>query len=126
MFGPLGISLAPYIRSSKTLSSYIQPIANWYVNVSGYRKYGFKYDDLLVEENDQVQRALARLTPRECYDRGYRLKRASQASVLHKPLEKDQWTPAEEDVRYLKPHILNILKEEAERNKWDNLTFSKK
>lgn len=46
MFGPLGISLAPYIRSSKTLSSYIQPIANWYVNVSGYRKYGFKYDDL--------------------------------------------------------------------------------
>jgi len=72
MFGPLSISLAPYIRSSKTLLGLIQPIATWYANTAGYRKYGFRYDDLckspsrscrhcltlpqVTEENDQVQR----------------------------------------------------------------------
>jgi len=36
------------------------------------------------------------LTARQQYDRAYRLKRASQASVLHAPLEKSEWTtPAE-------------------------------
>ncbi|KXN82531.1 Cytochrome b-c1 complex subunit 7 [Leucoagaricus sp. SymC.cos] len=126
MFGPLSISLAPYVLRSKTLSAWIKPFANWYANAAGYRQYGFKYDDLIMEENDQVQGALTRLTPREHYDRAYRLKRASQASVLHKPLEKAEWTPAEEDVRYLRPHIQSVLKEEAERAKWDNLTFGKK
>jgi len=77
MFGPLGLSLAPYVQSSRTLSKWITPIANWYANAAGYRKYGFKYDDLrtyalrlsprgfvwahilcyiVVEENDEVQR----------------------------------------------------------------------
>lgn len=46
MFGPLGLSLAPYVNSSRTLSRWITPFANWYANASGYRKYGFKYDDL--------------------------------------------------------------------------------
>lgn len=46
MFGPLGFSLAPYIQSSKTLMSWVKPLANWYANAAGYRKYGFKYDDL--------------------------------------------------------------------------------
>lgn len=46
MFGPMGVSLAPYIRSSKTLMNWVKPLANWYANVAGYRKYGFKYDDL--------------------------------------------------------------------------------
>jgi len=46
MFGPLGFSLAPYIRSSRTLSRWIKPVANWYVNLAGYRRLGFVYDDL--------------------------------------------------------------------------------
>ncbi|KAF4615120.1 hypothetical protein D9613_002772 [Agrocybe pediades] len=126
MFGPLGYSLAPYIRSSRTLTNWITPIANWYANAMGYRKYGFKYDDLLIEENDQVQRALNRLTPREQYDRAFRLKRASQASVLHAPLAKEEWTPASEDVRYLAPHVKDILKEEQERKLWDNTVVERK
>ncbi|KAF8892621.1 ubiquinol-cytochrome C reductase complex 14kD subunit-domain-containing protein [Infundibulicybe gibba] len=112
LFGPLGASLAPYVSSSRTLLGWIKPVANWYANASGYRKYGFKYDDLLVEERPDVQRALTRLTPREGYDRAYRLKRASQASVLHAPLPKEQWLKPEEDNRYLKPHVLNVVKEE--------------
>ena len=46
LFGPLSTSLAPQVKSSRTLLKWITPIANWYANASGYRKYGFKYDDL--------------------------------------------------------------------------------
>jgi len=126
VFGPLGGSLAPYIKSSRTLHKWIKPVATWYANASGYRKYGFKYDDLLVEENPTVQRALERLTPAEHYDRAYRLKRASQASVLHAPLSKDQWLPAAEDVRYLRPHVAEVIKEDAERQHWDTVTVQRK
>ncbi|CAA7267655.1 unnamed protein product [Cyclocybe aegerita] len=126
MFGPLGLSLAPYVQSSRTLSKWITPVANWYVNAAGYRKYGFKYDDILVEENPTVQRALTRLTPREKYDRAYRLKRASQASVLHAPLPKELWITEAEDVRYLRPHVEEVAKEEEERKKWDNLIVQRK
>ena len=45
-FGPLSVSLAPYVQSSKTLLKWVQPLANWYANASRYRQYGFKYDDL--------------------------------------------------------------------------------
>jgi len=36
------------------------------------------------------------------------------------------WCDSDQDVRYLKPHVLSVLKEEAERKKWDNITFDKK
>jgi len=86
---------------------------------------GLKYDDLLVEERDDVQRALGRLTSRESYDRVFRIKTASHCSVLHKDLPKDQWVPASEDKRYLKPHLVDVLKEEAERQEWDSMTVQR-
>lgn len=46
MFGPLGATLAPYVQSSRTLTRWITPVAHWYANASGWRKYGYKYDDL--------------------------------------------------------------------------------
>jgi hypothetical protein len=45
-FGPLGPSLAPYVRSSRTLSKWLKPVATWYANLSGYRRVGLLYDDL--------------------------------------------------------------------------------
>ena len=42
----LGPSLAPYVRSSRTLKKYVAPVAQWYANLMGYRKMGLKYDDL--------------------------------------------------------------------------------
>jgi len=108
------------------LSKWFNPVAKWYANAAGYRKYGFKYDDLIPEENDQMQRAINRLTTQEKYDRAYRFKRASQASVLHTPLAKELWTPASEDVRYLEPHVLDVLKEEKERKDWDDLVVARK
>jgi hypothetical protein len=42
----LGYSLNGWIKSSRTLSQYVKPIANWYANLAGYRQMGLKYDDL--------------------------------------------------------------------------------
>lgn len=42
----LGPSLAGYVKSSRTLSKYVKPLAIWYANLSGYRQMGLKYDDL--------------------------------------------------------------------------------
>ena len=46
VLGPLGPSLAPAIRQSRGLYAMLKPVADWYANVSGYRKVGLKYDDL--------------------------------------------------------------------------------
>ncbi|PFH52358.1 hypothetical protein AMATHDRAFT_140070 [Amanita thiersii Skay4041] len=126
LFGPLGPSLAPYIKPSRSLYKWIKPIADWYANAAGYRKYGFKYDDLLVEERPDVQRALLRLSPHEKYDRAFRLKRASQASVQHAPLPREEWTKAAEDTRYLRTHVLDVVKENNERTMWDTIVIERK
>ena len=46
LFGPLGPTLAPQIRSSKTIYRWFKPFADWYAQISGYRQMGLKYDDL--------------------------------------------------------------------------------
>lgn len=45
-YGPLGFSLAPQIRRSKTLYRWIKPVADWYAHIAGYRQMGLRYDDL--------------------------------------------------------------------------------
>lgn len=42
------------------------------------RDVGLRADDLIPEENDTVQLALKRLSPKESYDRVFRLRRAFQ------------------------------------------------
>ena len=42
----LGPSLAPYIRSSRTLKKWVTPIAQWYADLMGHRRMGLRYDDL--------------------------------------------------------------------------------
>lgn len=46
VLGPLGPSLAPTIAKNRALFRWVKPIANWYADLSGYRKVGYKYDDL--------------------------------------------------------------------------------
>ncbi|KAF7789569.1 hypothetical protein EIP86_000515 [Pleurotus ostreatoroseus] len=125
-FGPLGLSLAPWIRSRPAVYRWFKPFANWYANAAGYRKVGLKYDDLLVVERPDVQRALGRLTPREQYDRSFRYKRATQMDVIHHDLPKEQWTKPEEDIRYLKPHVESVHAEDLERAAWDNMTVQRR
>ncbi|KAI0670609.1 ubiquinol-cytochrome-c reductase complex subunit 6 [Trametes maxima] len=126
VLGPLGPSLAPAIRKNRTLYQWLRPVADWYANAAGHRKVGLKYDDLLVEERPDVERAIERLTPRQQYDRAFRFKRASQCSVLHDVLPKDQWIKPEEDVRYLKPHVQAVEQEDLERSAWDNLAVERR
>jgi len=44
--GPLGISVAPYIMKNAGLHKFVKPLANAFINASGYRKVGLRYDDL--------------------------------------------------------------------------------
>jgi len=44
--GPLGITLAPYIYRRPALLKALTPFAQAYINWSGYRKIGLRYDDL--------------------------------------------------------------------------------
>ncbi|TRM61713.1 cytochrome b-c1 complex subunit 7 [Schizophyllum amplum] len=126
IFGPTSLSLASRVTANKTLLAWCKPIAAWYTDLMGYRKYGLRYDDLILEENKDMYRSINRLTDRETYDRGFRFKRASQASILHTPLPKEQWTKPEEDTQYLRPHIENVIAENKERKYWDNLKVQRK
>ncbi|KAI0340635.1 ubiquinol-cytochrome-c reductase complex subunit 6 [Trametopsis cervina] len=126
VFGPLGPSLAPVIKARRGTYKWFKPFAQWYAGLMGYRRLGLKYDDLLVEERPDVQRALGRLTQSETYDRSFRFKRASQASILHADLPPSQWTPASEDVRYLKPHVESVVAENTERQVWDTMGVQRK
>ncbi|KIO34412.1 hypothetical protein M407DRAFT_240691 [Tulasnella calospora MUT 4182] len=119
--GPLGISLAPAIKQNKSLLKLLTPIANAYANAMGHRQMGLRYDDLLVEEREDVQKALGRLTAREGFDRAYRLKMSHQLAVLHRPLPKEQWLTAKDDVRYLAPIVEGVKTEDDERALWDTM-----
>jgi hypothetical protein len=63
LFGPLGPSLAPYVRSSRTLSKWLKPIANWYANLSGYRRVGLLYDDLRASRSSSSLLTKLRMPP---------------------------------------------------------------
>jgi len=119
--GPLGITLAPYIYRRPALLKALTPFAQAYINWSGYRKIGLRYDDLLIEERSDVQKAIQRLAPEETNDRAFRIRRAFQADLMRRQLPKDQWTKPEEDVRYLTPYIEEAYQEDQERAAWDNM-----
>ncbi|KAK7744585.1 Cytochrome b-c1 complex subunit 7, mitochondrial [Cytospora paraplurivora] len=114
-------SLAPFIRQRPWLRNFVQPLANWYANASGYRQLGLRADDLIPEENPDVQVALARLSERDRYDRIFRIRRAVQCSLSHKLLPKAEWTKPEEDTPYLGPLIKIIEAENKERADLDTL-----
>ncbi|KAK6518841.1 Cytochrome b-c1 complex subunit 7 [Arthrobotrys megalospora] len=114
--------ISSYIIARPALYNFIRPIAERYCELSGYRKVGLMYEDLLREETHTVQLALKRLPPRLAYDRAFRIRRALQCSVTHTLLPKDEWIKPEEDVPYLSPYIEEIEKEESERKMFDSMT----
>ncbi|CAI4215331.1 unnamed protein product [Parascedosporium putredinis] len=85
-----------------------------------------KYDDCLdMEESPIGQLALKRLSPKESYDRVYRIRRAFQLSISHKILPKEQWTKVEEDKPYLQPIIDQIKAEINEKEALDSMEVVK-
>ncbi|EMR68052.1 Cytochrome b-c1 complex subunit 7 [Eutypa lata] len=115
-------TLAPYVAKRPWLMSFLKPLSNWYANAAGYRQLGLRADDLIIEENEDVIKALKRLPPQASYDRVYRIRRAFQCSTVHQLLPKDQWTKPEEDVPYLSPILEEIKAEENEKKALDSLT----
>jgi len=121
----LGPSLAKYIFASKRLYRFFKPIADRYADLSGYRKLGLRAEDLIMEENPVVQKAISRLSERERYDRVYRLRVAMNCSMLHNHLPKDQQLKIEDDTTYLSPLIQEIESENAERKLFDSGVIEK-
>lgn len=132
------------VKQSTKLPWYMAPLkkmAGIYVNLAGYRKMGLKSashphsvdplqtqltppnrtDDLISEEDEQVLAALKRLPPQVQYDRVYRIRRATQLSLQHKLLPKNEWIKPEEDEPYLSPILAQIKAEAKEREAFDTL-----
>jgi ubiquinol-cytochrome c reductase subunit 7 len=45
---------------------------------------------------------------------------------MRRPLPKEEWVKAEDDVRYLTPLINEVVKEDAERAYWDTIVVERK
>lgn len=56
----------------------------------------------IYPHSPDAEQAISRLPAREAYDRAFRLRQASQQSVLHRELPKEQWVTKEE-VRCMLP-----------------------
>ena len=88
--------LTNFIVQRPALLRALQPAASWYVNASGYRKLGLRFDDLLSEECEVGNMAMKRLSPAQTYERVFRLRRAMQYSLMQKILPENEWTTDEE------------------------------
>ena len=102
-----------------------QPLSNWYLNSAGYRQLGLRADDLIPEESELVQRALKRLSPKESYDRVFRMRRAFQCSLAHQLLPKTEWTKPEDDTPYISPIIAELEAEVTERQDLEAMVINK-
>ncbi|KAH0563482.1 hypothetical protein GP486_001948 [Trichoglossum hirsutum] len=102
------------------------PLANWYTDAAGYRKLGLRADDLIPEESETVELALKRLSPKEAYDRVFRLRRAFQCSLSHQLLPKEEQTKPEEDILYLTPIIKEIEAGKKEREDLESMVIKRR
>lgn len=78
----MGLSpLTKFIIKRPWLLRWAIPLSRWYATRMGYRQLGLRYEDLLPEESEVMQKALKRLPPKEAYDRVFRLRRAFQVRL---------------------------------------------
>lgn len=97
------------------MSSAFQKVA---YNLAGFNKLGLWRDDLLHEDED-VSDALKRLPQNVIDERNYRMLRATQLSLSHTILPKEQWTKLEDDKLYLTPVVEQVKKEKTEQEEWN-------
>ncbi|CAG8745312.1 14232_t:CDS:2 [Cetraspora pellucida] len=107
------------VKNSRFLYGLLKPVANYYASLVGHRQLGLRYDDLMEDEIDTTKEALKRIPSKEQDLRNFRIRSAYQLSLQHHILPKEKWTKPEEDVRYLSPHIDNVVEEEKEREAFD-------
>ncbi|XP_043238770.1 cytochrome b-c1 complex subunit 7-like [Amphibalanus amphitrite] len=95
----------------------MQWLRRWAYSASGFNKLGLWHDDCLYED-DEVKEAVRRLPERLQDDRTFRITRAMQLSLSHQILPREQWTTFDEDIRYLKPYLEEVRKENREKAEW--------
>ncbi|XP_072378336.1 cytochrome b-c1 complex subunit 7-like [Diabrotica undecimpunctata] len=93
-------------------------LQKWAYNLAGFNRYGLWRDDLLHEDSD-VAEALKRVPQKTIDERNYRILRATQLSLSHSILPKEQWTKLEDDKLYLTPLVNEVIKERKEREEWN-------
>ncbi|XP_015510729.1 cytochrome b-c1 complex subunit 7-like isoform X1 [Neodiprion virginianus] len=104
----------------KTPGFFSEGIKKWAYNLSRFNQYGLHHDDCL-HETEVVAKALKRLPQKLVDERNFRILRATQLSITKSILPKEEWTKYEEDVRYLRPYIDEIIKEEEEKKQWNKM-----
>lgn len=115
------VKVSDWIVSRPTLARIVRPVAKTFVAYAGYREMGLKFNDLLLEENPVMQKALSRLPEHENYARNFRMITAHQCALLHQLLPPNKAVQPEEDTHYLVPYILEAEKEAFEKAELDNL-----
>ncbi|KAJ2449222.1 Cytochrome b-c1 complex subunit 7 [Coemansia sp. RSA 2424] len=118
--------VARTVQANGLFRALCRPLASTWVNLSGYRRLGMRYDDLLREETPIIQEAISRLNREEIDLRNYRHRRAFQLSLSHQELPSPQWTKAEDDVKYLQPLIEEVRQEYAERDAFNSMRTVRK
>ncbi|KAJ2078026.1 Cytochrome b-c1 complex subunit 7 [Coemansia sp. RSA 988] len=119
-------TIARALQNNGVFRGLCQPFANTWVKMSGYRRLGLRYDDLLREETPIIQEAIGRLSRAETDGRIYRQKRAFQLSLSHQELPYTQWTDPKDDYKYLQPLIKEVTAEYAERDAFNSMTVTRK
>lgn len=74
----------------------------------------------MPEDHPLVQEAMSRLTEKEIFDRTFRMKRATELSFRHEELPLELQPRGESDVRYLRKHMVQILRENEEQKKYES------
>ncbi|SCU96377.1 LADA_0H00584g1_1 [Lachancea dasiensis] len=119
------VKIGDFILKTPALAKVVVPVAQQFINFSGYRKLGLRFDDLIEEENNVAQKALGRIAADESYARNFRMLRAHQQSLTHHLLPKAQWVKPEEDTPYMLPYLLEAEAEVKEKQDLDNLELVK-
>ncbi|KAJ2156912.1 Cytochrome b-c1 complex subunit 7 [Coemansia sp. RSA 552] len=119
-------AVARVVQNNSAFRALCRPLASTWVNLSGYRRLGLRYDDLLREETPIIQEAIGRLSRAETDGRVYRQKRAFQLSLSHQELPVPQRTKPEDDYKYLQPLIEEVRLEQEERDAFNSMATVRK
>jgi len=82
----------------------------FYTRVMNYRRYGLKFEDILLETDDVTQ-ALKRLPKDVLSARDDRIKRALVLQTGGDQLPTNKWTTEQEDAPYLAPYLAQVVQE---------------
>eukprot|EP01137_Pigoraptor_chileana_P007696 Opistho-2@53611 len=116
------MALVNRLLQNPGIRSLVEAAQLWAENSSGFKKYGLRREDLIMEELPGVEEALERL-PRDEFDRrAVRIRMAMNADASHSILSPDQWTDGKKDAEtpYLLPTLRKVLEEIKEKEAWNN------